>query len=296
VKARADLIGRLVTVVFNPDTIGLVRGAPQMRRQFADQGMAELDPAYLGHLSACLRALKQKTGLLHDLRRGFSANGRGRAELTAWNRELALHSAAVCRGRAAYARLLEPPLQVNHEALAGPLGTLSCDYRPRLESVVRHLVAGGGELPPEEELAGAIFDEIDYIMQTEIRRGRPLTGPQFDDFNLVLEGVDLRVYGSQGQTRTAAIAMILARSDVLFGQRRMRPVLFFDDIFSELDRERTRRLQEMSSREHQVFVATARTDDIAGWRPRGLGAWRVEGGRFTAIDSAGEVRTITAGD
>ncbi|RPH92888.1 MAG: DNA replication and repair protein RecF [Lysobacterales bacterium] len=310
-KARADLIGRLVTVVFNPDTIGLVRGAPQMRRQFADQGMAELDPAYLGHLSACLRALKQKAGLLHDLRRGFSANGRGRAELTAWNRELALHSAAVCRGRAAYASLLEPPLQVNHEALAGPLGTLSCDYRPRLESVVRHLKAGGGELPPEEELAGAIFTEIDYIMETEIRRGRPLTGPQFDDFNLVLEGVDLRVYGSQGQTRTAAIAMILARSDVLFGQRRMRPVLFFDDIFSELDRERTRRLQEMSSREHQVFVATARTDDIAGWRPEGLGAWRVEGGRFTAIqatdigttgigtigDGAMDVDgTITAGD
>jgi len=295
-KQRSELIGRLVTVVFNPDTIGLVRGAPQMRRQFADQGMAELDPAYLGHLSACQRALKQKSGLLHDLRRGFSGNGRGRAELTAWNRELALHAAAVCRGRAAYARLLEPPLQANHEALAGPPGALSCDYRPRLESVVRRLVAGGGELPPEAELAGAIFDEIDYITDTEIRRGRPLTGPQFDDFNLVLEGVDLRVYGSQGQTRTAAIAMILARSDVLFGQRRMRPVLFFDDIFSELDRERTRRLQEMSSREHQVFVATARTDDIAGWRPGGLSAWRVEGGRFTAAGSTDEVGTITAGD
>jgi DNA replication and repair protein RecF len=290
-KQRSELIGRLVTVVFNPDTIGLVRGAPQMRRQFADQGMAELDPAYLGHLSACQRALKQKSGLLHDLRRGFSANGRGRAELTAWNRELALQAAAVCRGRAAYARLLEPPLQANHAALAGSAGTLSCTYRPRLEGVVRHLVAGAGELPPEEELAGAIFTEIDYIMDTEIRRGRPLAGPQFDDFSLVLEGVDLRVYGSQGQTRTAAIAMILARSDVLFGQRRMRPVLFFDDIFSELDRERARRLQEMSSREHQVFVATARNGDVADWRPDGLSAWRVEGGRFTATGFTGRSAT-----
>lgn len=284
-KQRADLIGRLVTVVFNPDTIGLVRGGPQLRRQFADQGMAELDPAYLGHLSACQRALKQKAGLLHDLRRGLSANGRGRAELTAWNRELAVHAAAVCRGRAAYARLLEPPLQANHAVLAGPAGAVSCDYRPRLECVARRLVAGGGELPPEEELTGAIFTEIDYITGTEIRRGRPLVGPQFDDFSLVLEGVDLRVYGSQGQTRTAAIAMIMARSDVLFGQRRMRPVLFFDDIFSELDRERAGRLQEMSSREHQVFVATARTGDIAGWKPAGLSAWRVEGGRFSAASA-----------
>ncbi len=283
-RQRADLVGRLLTVMFNPDTIGLVRGAPQLRRQFADQGMAELDPAYLGHLAACQRALKQKTGLLHDLRRGYAANGRGRAELTAWNRELAVQAAAVCRGRAAYARLLEPPLAANHDRLAGPVGELSCVYRPRLEAVVKHLVAGGGELPPEDELAGAIFAEIDYIMDSEIRRGRPLTGPQFDDFALAVEGVDLRVYGSQGQTRTAAIAMILARSDVLFGQRRLRPVLFLDDIFSELDRDRSRRLQEMSSREHQVFIATARPDDVAGWRPEGLRAWRVERGLLAAIE------------
>jgi DNA replication and repair protein RecF len=157
---------------------------------------------------------------------------------------------------------------------------------------MKHLVSGGGKLPPEDELAGAISAEFDYIMDSEIRRGRPLSGPQFDDFGITLEGVDLRTYGSQGQTRTAAIAMILGRSDVLFGQRRMRPVLFFDDIFSELDRERTRRLQEMSSRDHQVFIASARSDDITGWRPEGLRAWRVQGGRFTAVEGD----AITAGD
>jgi len=284
-KQRADLVGRLVTVVFNPDTIGLVRGAPQLRRQFADQGMAELDPLYLAHLGACQRVLKQKAGLLHDLRRGFGGNGRGRAELAAWNRELAVHAAAVCRGRAAYARLLEGPLKANHEQLAGPVGEVACDYRPRLEAAQKALIKGGGEMPPDDDLAGAIFAEIDYIMDSEIRRGRPLAGPQFDDFTLAVEGVDLRVYGSQGQTRTAAIAMILARSDVLFGQRRLRPVLFLDDIFSELDRERARRLQEMSSREHQVFIATARPDDVAGWRPAGLRAWRVERGRFAAQEA-----------
>lgn len=293
-KQRADLVGRLVTVVFNPDTIGLVRGAPQMRRQFADQGMAELDPLYLGHLSACQRVLKQKAGLLHDLRKGYGGNGRGRAELVAWNREFSLHAAAVCRGRAAYARLLEGPLQAAHGELAGRSqagsggapATITCDYRPRLESAQKALIKGGGEIPADDDLAGAIFAEIDYIMDSEIRRGRPLAGPQFDDLTLAVEGVDLRVYGSQGQTRTAAIAMILARSDVLYGQRRLRPVLFLDDIFSELDRDRSRRLQEMSSREHQVFIATARPEDVAGWRPPGLRAWRVAQGRFAATTDA----------
>ena len=122
-------------------------------------------------------------------------------------------------------------------------------------------------------------------MDSEMRRGRPRAGPQLDDFEVLLDGVDLRVYGSQGETRSAAIAMILARSDVLFEKRKTRPVLFFDDIFSELDRDRTHRLQELSSRDHQVFVATARRDDVAGWSPDEMKAWNVhEGGITEAAD------------
>jgi DNA replication and repair protein RecF len=130
-------------------------------------------------------------------------------------------------------------------------------------------------------LAADIFAEIDYIVDSEMKRGRPLLGPQLDDFEVTLDGVDLRVYGSQGETRSAAIAMILARSDVLFRKRNIRPVLFFDDIFSELDRYRTRRLQELSSRDHQVFVATARQDDVAGWSPDVMKAWNVQEGGIT---------------
>jgi recombinational DNA repair ATPase RecF len=82
-KQRTDLVGRLVTVVFNPDTIGLVRGAPQLRRQFADQGMAELDPAYLGHLT-CVSAGAQaedrsaarlKTGVRREWSRAGGIDG-----------------------------------------------------------------------------------------------------------------------------------------------------------------------------------------------------------------------------
>jgi DNA replication and repair protein RecF len=107
-----------------------------------------------------------------------------------------------------------------------------------------------------------------------------------DDFEIRLggqEGLDLRTFGSQGETRSAAIALILARSDALHRRLRVRPVLFLDDIFSELDRERSRRLQEMSASLHQVFIATARPDDIADWRPEGRKAWRVEAGRFTEL-------------
>ena len=149
--------------------------------------------------------------------------------------------------------------------------------------------AGGesGEIPAgNSRLEQDIFQEFDYIVGSEIQRGRPATGPQLDDFEIRLggpEGLDLRTFGSQGETRSAAIALILARSDALHRSLRVRPVLFLDDIFSELDRDRARRLQEMSASLHQVFIATARPGDIADWRPAGLRSWRVEAGRFTEI-------------
>ncbi|MCB1184448.1 DNA replication/repair protein RecF [bacterium] len=280
-KRRADLVGRLATVFFNPDSIRLVRGGPDGRRQFADQGWSEIDPVYLTHLTAFQRALKQKTGLLRDLRRGFVDYSETRRELVAWNRELAGHAAVVCLGRRDYTALVTPFAGEAHNKLLDNDLHLEFFYLPKLASVARVFTEAGAADVAKDDLEREIRQEFDYIMDSEIRRGRPLIGPQLDDFKVVLDGVDLRVYGSQGETRSAAIALILARSDALYRKRQVRPVLFFDDIFSELDRERTRRLQEMASHLHQVFIATARRDDIADWRPEGMRAWRVAAGGFT---------------
>lgn len=304
VRRRADLVGRLATVFFNPDSIRLVRGGPQRRRHFVDQGIAEIDKAYVEHLSAFQRALKQKTGLLRDVRQGVVDGSSVRDDLEAWNREIAVHAAVVCRERASYAARMTPFADAAYRELAPKATSLSLRYRPRLESAARRLFTQGDANPdstPEEPLENGtleqeIFEEMGYIVGSEIQRGRPLNGPQMDDFEVRLsgsptgegetsgnDGLDLRTYGSQGETRSAAIALILARSDVLHARRQVRPVLFLDDIFSELDRERTRRLQDMATRDHQVFVATARPDDIGDWRPDGLRAWCVADGAFTEV-------------
>jgi DNA replication and repair protein RecF len=291
VRRRSDLVGRLATVFFNPDSIRLVRGAPERRRHFVDQGMAEIDASHLVHLTAFQRALRQKTGLLRDFRQKGGSPASIRDDLTAWNREIAHHAAPVVRGRADYAALLTPSADRAHRDLTDVADGLAVTYRPRLESVLPHLspesLEKAEKTPENTALEQDIFEEIDYITGLEIQRGRPLTGPQLDDFEVRLggaDGWDLRTYGSQGETRSAAISLILARSDALFRRRQVRPVLFLDDIFSELDRERTRRLQEMTAALHQIFIATARPDDIADWRPGGMRAWRVAGGAFTATE------------
>jgi DNA replication and repair protein RecF len=284
VNRRSDLVGRLATVFFNPDSIQLVRGGPQQRRQFADQGMSETDPLYLANLTAFQRTLKQKTGLLRQLKMGQVAFGEARKELEAWNREMAAHAAVVCLGRLEYSRLLTPFAAACHRTLTDLENPLEFIYRPRLEAIKKVMDSTEKKLPEKGHLEGEIFTEIDYIRELEMRRGRPLTGPQLDDFEVRCSGLDLRAFGSQGETRTAAISLILARSDVLHDRCRIRPVLFFDDIFSELDRERTLRLQEMASQLHQVFIATARRDDVSGWQPEQMKTWTVRAGEFTESD------------
>ena len=282
-RRRADLVGRLTTVFFNPDSIRLVRGAPERRRHFVDQGMSEIDPVFLTHLTAFQRVLKQKNGLLRDLKKGLVDYSETRRELAAWNRELATHASVVCVGRRQYAAYLTPFSDRTHNLLTDNKLKLDFSYVPRFECVAESLADGFENQLPKDHFEQEILTEIDYIMDSEIRRGRPLIGPHLDDFKVVLGGVNLRAYGSQGETRTAAIALILAHSDVLYEKRRIRPVLFFDDIFSELDRERTRRLQELASHLHQVFIATARRDDITDWQPEQMKTWQVNRGAFCEV-------------
>ena len=275
ISRRTELVGNLATVFFWPQSVDLVRGGPDLRRRFADQSISGFDPVYLKALSIYQRALRQKASLLRDLRRGLRSPGEARAELAAWNHELATQAVPVGSGRAEWAQSIEPLAGGVYIHLAASTASLKFTYRPRLATL-----AAATE---NADLAAGILAEFDYIGSDESRRGRPLTGVQFDDFEVHLGDLDLRVYGSQGETRTAAISLILAQSDVVYQRRRVRPVLFLDDIFSELDRQRARRLQERCARDHQIFIATARSDDVADWRPQQIRQWRVEDGRLTDI-------------
>ena len=100
ISRRSDLVGLLNTVYFDPNSIRLVRGEPRRRRHFVDQGIAETDPLFLPHLTSFQRALRQKNGLLRDLKTGHADFATARDELHAWNRELAHHAAEICLGRA----------------------------------------------------------------------------------------------------------------------------------------------------------------------------------------------------
>ncbi len=275
VRRRADLVGRMATVVFEPQSVQLAAGAPELRRSFADQSLSVLDQAYFRRLMNCHRALRQKAALLRDARRAGASPSRVRAEAEIWNREIAREAAALCESRATWARELDPRAAAIYAEMDPGSACLKFVYLPSLEACRRGLAG--------EDLAQEILSELDYIGPHEVRRGRPLAGPHLDDFQLLLGGIGLRGYGSRGEARSAALALKLAHGELIFAQRRVRPILIFDDVFSELDKARVRRLQQECAARHQLLIATARPDDVAGWKPDGLRTWRVEGGRLEEL-------------
>jgi len=275
VQKRAELVGNFTSVFFDPSSIGLVRGGPRERRQYVDRGLAASNREHLPNLQSYLRALRQKAHLLHEAKKSRISPKSLRDEITAWNQEMAKNAAAVYLGRSDYIVDIKPFANQVYQELSAEEKALDFSYKPRFERNLQDC--------DKDDLEQEIFTEFDYIVEKEIRRGRPLIGPHLDDFVVTLDGMDLRSFGSQGETRTAAIALILAQSEILWHKRHIRPVLFFDDIFSELDRKRSRQLQEKSIQHHQIFIATARDEDISGWSPAGSKSWQITSGEIEAL-------------
>ncbi len=269
-RRKHHLVGRLATVVYDPQTVELVRGGPDNRRRFLDAGLSGLDREYLHHLRCYRRALRHKLRLLRDLRGGYRPAPGLRADLDIWNKEMAEHAVPLLSARALYVReLASVAAQVHGEFTGGESG---------LQLVYSQGIDIDQKDHAEDDLRAEILRVFDYIIEDEIKRGRSLAGPHADDVEIRLQGVCLRTFGSQGETRSAAIALKLAQGELVFRKRRTRPILFFDDIFSELDKERSRQLQDMTARDHQIFIATARAEDVQEWYPGQTKRWVVRAG------------------
>jgi len=275
-KRKSDLVGRLPTVVYDPRTVDLIRGGPRWRRRYLDRGLSLLSRDYLRQLQRYQRALRQKIHVLREGRRRQTSLAAVAPDLQAWNRELAGSGSALLRARRDLVRELEPLASSLHARLTGRQDQLQLFYRQGIDLDDSGSAAGDFE--------GDFCARLDYIMGDEYQRGRCLAGPHLDDLDVSLCGVVLRTFGSQGETRTVAIALQLAQGEMIWRRTGVRPVLLLDDIFSELDTDRAHRLQELTAADHQVFIATARREDIAAWHPSRHRVWHVR---------AGEVRQET---
>ena len=255
--ARADAASeRPLLCVFMPDRLELVKGAAAVRRPHLDELVAALWPTRRATRVRYARALAQRNVLLARVRAGAAGSG----SLASWDRELALHGIALMNDRAETIALLAPRFRERASEL-GIEGDARLSYRPRSKA--------GSPEELERELVAAT--------ETDLGRGFTTHGPHRDDFRLDADGRDLRRFGSQGQQRLALLALLLAERDALAETRRELPILLLDDVLSELDLERRRRLLASVADAGQALMTTADFDAVAA-TGEGLDAIRVEGG------------------
>jgi DNA replication and repair protein RecF len=264
VERLADADSRPLVAVFLPERLELVKGAPSVRRGHLDQLVAALWPARAATRPAYARALAQRNSLVA---RSTSAAD---AALDAWDSELARAGAQLMGDRAEAVRLLEPLFSRRCADLGLPEDA-TLEYRPRS----RASDAEGLRL------------ELRARREADLARGFTVHGPHRDDLALLHDGRSLRVFGSQGQQRTALLALLFAERDLLLEQRDRPPLMLLDDVTSELDSARRERLSELLAAGGQAVVTTTDLEHVPGSAAATVVA--VAAGRVSAV-AAGAVR------
>ncbi len=289
VERLSDLVGHWSVVRFDPDEVELAKGSPEHRRRFLDHTLSLSSAEYFRRLLDYRRALAQKNRLLKSWPR-VSAS-----ELEVWNQELVKWGCPLLVERQSVLGRLEELTARIYSEMAPEGGTIELRLRSTVLPPQFEIPADPEALGPTQESLDRAGDHFRIALEDarmeESRFGHCRVGPHRDRLELLLRGRSLRRYGSQGEMRTASIALKLAQGEFLFERTQSRPAVLLDDTFSELDRERTDALQTWLHQEHQLFIATARIDDVVGMREwPGLRVWQVEGGRLTELDDISDAR------
>ena len=240
-KTAADISGVLQTVLFCPEDLMVLKTGASPRRRLADQALCQLRPNYEAALAEYNRILEQKNRILKDR----FENPILTDLLPDYNARLCQVGALLISYRARFFEGLGQAAKAYHESFSGGKEEFSLTYKT--VSTVKDPFA------PVQTLVGDLQDHLQSHYRAELESAQCLTGPHKDDFSVALSGIDLKAYGSQGQTRTAAISLKLAQRQLMEKASGQIPVLLLDDVLSELDPGRQEFVLNQIA-EGQVFI------------------------------------------
>jgi len=222
-KAAAEIAGVLPTVLFCPEDLLILKMGASQRRRFGDLALCGLRPNYEAALTEYNRILDQKSRILKD----HFFNPAVLEILPEYNTRLCQVGALLISYRARFYDSLGKSASKFHSQFSGGVENFQLDYKT--VSTVKDPFA------PVAQLTNDLLEHLDRHTKAELETGQCLTGPHKDDFSVSLSGIDLKAYGSQGQTRTAAISLKLAQRELMGREWGEEPVLLLDDVLSELD-------------------------------------------------------------
>ena len=248
-KSAAELAGVLPTVLFCPEDLQVLKAGAQARRRMIDHALCQLRPSYAAALQEYGRCLEQKGRILkdHTLQPGLLE------VLPEYNERLAQLGANIIFFRARYLQALEKEAQVFHGEFSGGKEELRLHY---------HTVSTVADpFAPVRDLYDRLREHQESHRRAELESGQCLSGPHKDDLGAELNGLSVKSYGSQGQTRTAAISLKLAERELMCRQLSEEPVLLLDDVLSELDAGRQDFVLN-KLKKGQVFITCCEKDRL----------------------------------
>ena len=271
-KKLSQWIGQFNVVFFSPESLTLVKGAPADRRRFIDLLISQINSVYLNALQNYQFALKQRNELLKQIRSKQASPD----HLDPWDDILVAEGISILQTRVTIFDQLKAYVQAKHAELTGDREILELRYQPSPEKIDDVI---------EQEATGLFRKKLQSSRSYDILRGMTSVGPHRDDFKLILESQsagamyfqEAKAFGSQGQQRTIALALKLGELELIRETTGKTPIVLLDDVFSELDEERSSFLFNLLGRLNaQTFITSTRQE---AWVPE-LGACRV----FTVHD------------
>ena len=277
---RATSIGDTVRVVlFRPEEMLLLVGAPSERRRFMDAILAQRHRSAARDLAELARILAQRNALLRAIRREESTPD----NLAFWDEQLALVAARVMAARLTLVAELAERIPALHDAVA-PVDELGervrLEYVDTLKEAWPERPARSEPAPALEQLERAYRRRILDVREKELWNGVSLVGPHRDDLRVELAGREVATHASRGQQRTIILALKLAETDLLGADGAPTPIVLLDDVFSELDPDRSDRSLALLLERGQVLVTMADLASLPAGR-RGVTIWQVGEGRLS---------------
>lgn len=237
-----EVMGTLNVVLFSPEDLWLIKGAPAVRRRFLDNEISQANRSYYQRLLRYNHSLLQRNNLLKSIRDRQSSI----EQLDVWDDQLAALAAAVTSKRLESLKKLNMLANLMHRKLTDGKEILSLHYS---------LQSSESEIPNTVSALTSWYKEkLLSNRQLDIARGSTSTGPHRDDLLLEVNGQNLRSFGSQGQQRTGVLALKLAELEFIKSETGEYPILLLDDVLSELDVSRREQLIAFIKNRIQTFI------------------------------------------
>lgn len=239
IKKLNELLGIINVIIFSPEDLGLIKNGPRERRRFINIELCQLDNIYYYNLQQYQKILKQRNNLLKNLKKIDKID----ETIGIWDEQLVRYGTELIHRRDEFIKNLNAIIRKIHFDISGSTENLEIIY----EKNVNHI---------------EFKEKLENNIRKDIKFGSTSVGPHRDDMMFLVNGIDIRKYGSQGQQRTAALSLKLSEIRLVMDKIDDTPILLLDDVLSELDHTRQKYLIHSLADIQTIITCTGVEDYI----------------------------------